>query len=183
MKNNIAWSALANIQKVSVVKSMYIWLLIVPILAKTLSNIEGVANVTIFEYSFALDLGLPFSWKVFYFAALSFAASNLIYLGKCYSIIKDHRSFSHFKEEGKGEKQLRDYSNEVGFKIFIQPPNTMEIKLESKHLQEPFWEVFEKANMGRPLARYSSGILYVIGFLLMGVILVQNLYVVIKLAL
>ena len=163
---------------------MYVWLFIVPVIAKGLSKVEDIAKVNIFEYSFELKLGLPFSWKVFYFSALTFAAANLLFLWKCYSLIKDHSSFSEFKEAGKGQKQLDGYAEEaslpsIDWSAFDNLPDDM--RLENRYIQEPFWEVFDNINVARPVCRIWCSFLYLLGFILVAIILCQNLYTVLRL--
>ena len=172
----MSWSLLEKIQRIKLIKSMYIWLILVPIIAKSLSKVEEVANVKVFEYSFALDLGLPFSWKVFYFSALCFAAANLIYLLRCYLIVKEHRNYSEFKEAGKGVHQLQTYAADVGFEVDIPAHGVDEI-------QQPFWEVYDRADLGRSNARMICSVLYGLGFMLIGCVLFQNLLAVLKVVL
>ena len=180
MKNLASWSSLAKVQNTNTVKSMYIWLIVVPIIAKALLQVEEAANVTVFDYSFTIELCLPFSWKVFYFAALCFSISNFIYFVRCYSIIKDHHSFSHFHEEGKGDHQLYDYAKELERKITINNPLIEKLGLGNLSSQEEFWLVFETANMGRVSERKVCAFLCMVGFLLIGIMLFQNLFTVIR---
>ena len=169
----ISWSALNKIQNIWAVKSMYVWLFVVPIIAKLLSKLEDVANLTIFQYSFELQLGLPFSWKIFYFSALCFAIANLIFVGRCHSIIKDHTNFNHFEGEGKTSQQLYRYGNEMGFTYD-------DSDLVERTLKELFWDLYETSSLRRTFSRIICTIFYVAGFILIGWVILQNLKVVLK---
>lgn len=163
---------------------MYIWLFIVPILAKTLAGLEDVASITVFDYSFNLQLSLPFSWKVFYFSALFFAAANLLLLSRCYSLIKDHKSFTDFREQGKQEIQLSNYAKEIGMsldQLNYRDDYDQAFLLEGKHLQEPFWRLYEQLDEARLGWRIGCSFLYSFGFVLMSIILYQNFVVVLRL--
>jgi len=181
------WSFLAKIQRIRTVKSMYVWLFIVPLIAKALIKVEGVADLTIFEHNFSIQLGLPFSWKVFYFSAISFAAANLVFLSRSYNLIKDHSSFSDFRDQGKSQRQLDQYANEaefsladIGYDEDYEKNFPQEFRLEGKHLQDPFWRLYEKLDNARPYWRFICGILYLLGFILISIILYQNIEVVLK---
>ena len=54
------WTALAKIQRFKVVKTMYVWLFIVPVAAKMLEKVNDAAGVTVWGYSFELQNGTPF---------------------------------------------------------------------------------------------------------------------------
>lgn len=71
------WSQLNQIKDVKIISSMYVWIFIVPILAKVLSLVSDIATVTVFNYTFEVNIGLPFSWRSFYFSALFFLWQQL----------------------------------------------------------------------------------------------------------
>jgi len=164
---------------------MYMWLFIVPILAKAFAKLERVANVNMFSSTFELSLELPFSWKVFYFSALSFAAANLIFILRCYSLVKDHKSFADFRDQGKGERQLEQYAREAGlaFEEFAKFAEVVaeDARLEGRHLQEPFWRIYEGLNEARPAWRAACGVLYLVGFILISIVLLQSVLTVVRL--
>lgn len=80
------WSQLKEIQQVKIVRTMYIWLFIVPILARALAKLEDVVNFEILGHTFALQTG-PYPAQPFAgsheiaFSPLTF----LIYSSKIYS--------------------------------------------------------------------------------------------------
>ncbi len=176
------WETLSRIQRTRHVKSMYIWLFVVPVIANLLSQVDSAANVTIFAYQFIVPLKLPFSWKIFYFSALCFSISNFLYLVRCYSIIKDNRSYSDFEMEGKGKGQLLCYSQEVGVELGTKITESNASDLETSFLKETFWEVFKQANLKRTPERILCGSLCAIGYLLISIVLIQNFYEVLRMA-
>lgn len=168
------WEQLAKLQKVKAVRSMYVWLFVVPMIAKILSRIEDVATVTVFGYMFELELVMPFEWKVFYFSALFFAVANLLFLLKCYSLTKDHSSFSEFEAAGKGAFQLDEYAREASIPGENYACEHWGEKLQIAHVQQPFWKLYDQLNIARPIWRMICFCCYLAGFILMAIVLYQN---------
>lgn len=179
-------SDLRSIHAVKLISSMYVWIFIVPVVAQLLSKVNDVATFTIFGYSFEVALELPFSWKVFYFSAMCFALANIIYSIRCPTLIKDHPSYSSFVSEGKPNWHLREYAEEVGiefqeFKDELKANMELEVNF-GEHLsdeewnQSLFWHVFWSADRKRQIAYYCSLLMYFLGFILIGYVVVQNLY-------
>jgi hypothetical protein len=175
------WSKLAKIQQIKTVRSTYVWLFLVPLAAKALAKVESAANVTIFDYSFALQMRLPFSWKIFYFSALSFSLANLVVLWRCYTLFKDHRSFSDFVNEGKNHWHLAKYAKEANLGLDDIGYEGHDMVLDKDdNFKRSFWTLFEQLNSARTASRGACALLYVIGFLLISIILFQNLLAVLK---
>ena len=100
----VLWSQLAKLNGISLINSMYIWLFIVPISARLLENVGDSAELTILNYTFTAKLTLPFSWIAFYFSALAFAVANIVFQGRCPSVIKEQNDYSEFKLSNKGDE-------------------------------------------------------------------------------
>ena len=66
------WKKISNISKMKFVKSILVWVVFVPIVAKILSSIRD-------NHLIDLDFVLPFSWVLFYFSALFFLIGNIVY--------------------------------------------------------------------------------------------------------
>lgn len=90
-------------------------------------------------------------------------------------MLKDHRNYSHFLEEGKGQPQLFDYAAEIGIGNLEIPPKNMD------ELQQPFWFVYNSANFKSRHWRLLCGIFYAIGFCLIVWVLLENLLTVLQL--
>jgi hypothetical protein len=88
------------------VKSSFIWLLIVPVTARLLSNMDEVVNLTIFESQINFTTGLPFSWQLLFGSACFFTIANIIYSALCPEILRGYKNYSEFKEHGKTLLQI-----------------------------------------------------------------------------
>jgi len=102
------WSSLNKLGQSRVLRSSYFWIIFVPFGAKVLSQVGDQHSITIFGATFLLTLGLPFSWKIFFYASIAFSLASLLYSIFCPSIIKNYERFSDFQDEGKGERQIRE---------------------------------------------------------------------------
>ncbi|SFV89966.1 hypothetical protein MNB_SV-4-812 [hydrothermal vent metagenome] len=95
-----SWPTLSNIGNNKIVISSYIWIVIIPILAKF------IEQVTLEYKDFVFALELPFSWKLLYLSALFFALATSLYLYFCPNLIKKFSDIEHFKEKGLTKEQL-----------------------------------------------------------------------------
>jgi hypothetical protein len=91
--------------KSKIVISSYLWMILVPIAA----NIAYYINSALTFPFWKQGIGLPISWKFFYFASIFFSISNILFSWKCPFIIKNNKTFSDFFESGKGQEHLREY--------------------------------------------------------------------------
>jgi hypothetical protein len=64
------WSVVQKLSRNKLLASSYVWLIIVPIFAKLLAQVESPIELTNIAAGLVIDLTLPFSWKVFYCAAV-----------------------------------------------------------------------------------------------------------------
>jgi hypothetical protein len=84
------------------VRTSYFWLFFVPVVAKALSNAGESVTLGFGKHVVEVPLSLPFSWKLFYFAAVAFAAARVIFNSFCPALIRDYATYSEFRDEGKG---------------------------------------------------------------------------------
>lgn len=184
-KLNIRWQELRQIQRSKFISSMYIWILVVPVVAKILFKIERYLTFNIFGQKVELVISLPFSWKVFFFSALSFSIANSIVLLACPRIIKDHLSFAGFKGDGKNHEHLKDYAKDIGdtyFSLSNDRPSADErdLLMHSEHIMNEFWRIYNKGNLARSVPRISTLLFYIVGSGLFLWVLGTNIYWVIK---
>ena len=67
-KYTLDWNDLRKMGNAKFVSSMYIWIFIVPLIAKAFQYIEDdVLNFVVFEQVIPINTNLPFSWTMFYF--------------------------------------------------------------------------------------------------------------------
>lgn len=188
MKIDFCWSQLNKIRQIKTISSMYIWIFIVPIAAKILSMTSDIATVTLFEYTFNVNLSLPFSWKMFYFSALFFALATLIYQIRCPRLIKEYPTYSSFESEGKPEWHLRVYTEDLGLNFHGYKESHEEnmyqaegsVSKGKEFTQSMFWELHAEADNERKLMLFLCLVSYTVGFVLISVVFIQNLMWVIK---
>jgi len=172
------WKNLANCHQSKVVKQSYIWLLLVPVVAKLLSKAPGELTVHIFNQNVTLNFVLPFTWRIFYSASIFFAISNIIYKLCCPEIIKDHTGFSSFLAEGKGPAHLENYECEIDASV------TGSYSVQSEEMRNPglnsrFWSIYERANEHAFWARLSSFLFLVFGIVLVFFIAAEGFFAVV----
>ena len=160
---------------------MYIWIFVVPVLAKLLFKIEEYLAFDLFGQKIELVLSLPFSWKVFFYSALSFSIANSIVLLACPRIIKDHLSFSGFIGDGKNHEHLKYYATDIEdtyFPLLNDQPSVDERDrlMHSEHIRDEFWRIYNKGNLSRSVLRIFTLFFYVVGAGLFLWVLGTNIY-------
>lgn len=100
------WSGLRRISRLSWVKSSYVWFLIVPAAAYLLKDIGPSIAFSLGTSVYEIPVGLPFSWKLFYFGAVCFAIGALIYNWGCPPLIRDYDGFNQYADEGRGMEYI-----------------------------------------------------------------------------
>ena len=108
------WSAIRTLGDSKILKSAYFWLLFVPIVVKALARTTPLLTFTWAGTTHTLDLSLPFSWQVFFYAALVTSVANLIYALRCPWIVKRFHSHADYAAEGRGVNQIREQMTELG---------------------------------------------------------------------
>lgn len=106
------WTILKGWSTFAWVRSSYLWIVVVPIAAKFVSLLTSPISLPLSdEYKLTLPVELPFSWKFFYVAALSFAVARFIYSICCPKLIKDYDSLSDYQADGRGGAYLLEELN------------------------------------------------------------------------
>ncbi|WP_144395597.1 hypothetical protein [Pleionea sediminis] len=113
MKDITNWEMLSKFPKLKIINSMYIWLIIVPLMAKFFAEV-GVNQdhkliLKMFEATVILDLKLPFSWVAFYLSSVCFVIANILVLALCPKIFKENDNFGEFKSKGRELGNLVSY--------------------------------------------------------------------------
>jgi len=87
--------------RLKILCDLYIWLLIVPTVAKIFEEFPASVKIAPFNSSPILDLSLelPFSWVILYAAALMFVIARLLYVFFCPRFLREYAS--------AGEAQIR----------------------------------------------------------------------------
>lgn len=102
----INWRMLKAIADSSAVKNSFVWLIIVPLVAKALTGINDVLTFDLFGNSVSINTTLPFSWQHLFWAACWFTVANLIYISRCPEIVKSYKTFTDFEADAKGQLQI-----------------------------------------------------------------------------
>lgn len=114
IKTIFNWKNLSFLGKNKFIKSFYIYLIIVPIAAKLLYFAKNKLNISILS----LDELLPFSWIMFFFAALFFTIANLLYSFFAPRIIFENDNFHDFQIKKFIEDHLKKYALNIEFKVY-----------------------------------------------------------------
>ncbi len=110
----INWKTISIFGKSKIINRSYIYLVIVPVLAKIFSKIESPIEMSLGGETMELMLVLPFSWKLFFFSALLFTIGSLLYNLMAPSIIKENKSFGEFLTDKKNFSHIHSYRYELG---------------------------------------------------------------------
>ncbi len=99
------WSDLATFGRMRSLQAMSIWLFVVPIMVKATEQVDQ--PIMIFGAKFIIEL--PFSWYIFYFAAVFFTLANIIYQLRCPGLIRHYYNFRTYRDSGQSYHYLVDY--------------------------------------------------------------------------
>lgn len=176
------WSNISNIHGTSIVKSIYAWLFIVPVLVKALSEVPTDVSFIIAGQTIPIKMELPFSFLCFYLSAFFFVLSNIIYQLICPQLIKDHSSWRSFAEHGKGMAHLEKYVS--GLKISADIKESawavMPTNRPGGQMQDQFWAFHDLGEKQTPWFRKAAVGFTYLAFALMAVVILQNLHVVVS---
>jgi hypothetical protein len=98
--NLARWDKSKILVNLKFVKTSYYWVLIVPIVANVLGEIENNTNIRFLGSTFSINLSLPFSWILFFFGALCFAVAYGVYTLSCPEIVQKFDTPRKFFENG-----------------------------------------------------------------------------------
>jgi hypothetical protein len=98
------WLNLSRIGRLRVLRTSYFWLVAVPVVAKWFQHAN---KWPVFEDVLQLTFTVPFSWRVFYFSSIAFAAATTVYSLRCPWIIRDFKHFAEFEELAKSPQLIQ----------------------------------------------------------------------------
>lgn len=187
---NLCWTCLKSLQKTAIVKSTYIWLFFVPLVAKSLSKIEkDVLSIEINSVVYSFDLELPFSWVMLFMSALLFVIGNVIYLVSAPKIIKIYDNYGDFLSKGDSFNALLQYNKKDiehmnKDRSNFQKAINMDEKIIGNNKTNPyekdkrkdmFADIFYHYNHDNFKGRVACSIFYFLGGVLFSIILIQNI--------
>ena len=188
----LAWSFLRGIQNYRIVKSTYIWLFVLPVVAKLFSQLESTLRMNFYGQEVVLDVELPFAWIMLFYSALLFTVGNLIYILGCPAIIKENRSIADFKATMKTPAHLVDYMTEKQRNEWNDTKDEFTMRMEtmvgteiaissvdrekSEFFDAEFWNIYNQQNIFRLPVRVVVLTVYVIAACCFSSVLYQNIY-------
>lgn len=192
----ISWTILRVCGNSQVVKSNYIWIFIIPIVAKIFSFIQG---------NYHLNLELPLRLESLFYSSLFFAVGAIIYQVRCPKLIKEFEYYSDFKNKGLGMQQLADLFSHAAVQPLSKIDKSFLLDLIKRHdesksvdgrptvqvkvnhertsvfYDEPktgdfYWEVTKYLDSQFCIARYLSFISFLIGITFLLYTVIENLF-------
>lgn len=107
------WSTLNGISQSKAVKSVAIWFILVPALAKLFSAVESNQTFSLFGAALTVNLSLPFQWTLLFYASCFFLLSSVLYSLFCPEFIKNYANYSDFKSKQQSRTQLHSYFADI----------------------------------------------------------------------
>lgn len=103
-----AWSSLEALGNSRLLKSSYLWFVLVPLVAKGIDTLQGASELlkSIPFINITLSFHLPFSWEMFFFGSVFVSLGNILFAVRCPKITKDFATYSEFQEKGMGSHAL-----------------------------------------------------------------------------
>lgn len=131
------WQTLESIGNNKLIKSTYIWIVIIPILAKLLEKIP--MNSEIIFGNIHISLTLPFSWQLLYFSALIFAIATALFSLFCPPLISKFSDIQEYKKKGLDKEQLITY-----FSAWLRKNHSTHDSNGKEMKKESFYNLFCK---------------------------------------
>jgi len=199
----IGWSKIDFWGKNRILTTSFLWVVVVPLCANFFDGVNSI-KVKAWDEVYSLNFVVPFSWHLFYFAALAIAIGKVIYTVFCPEMIARYENPEDFRNQGLGtvslvdrfRRALDDYDKNVRMahteeflrkycKDDISPHHDDEKKLDSAVLRndaagDAFWYVrklYERTNLP---AFWLCFCLYLIGSLLLCFVVGDNSVSVLK---
>lgn len=110
------WRSISSILELQLFTRLYIWLIIVPVVAKSLDKIPKELDVTSFfsekddAKPVIIITELPFSWIILYWAAVILVIARLIFVVRCPKPIRDLVDAGDAIKKGVTAQAIREYT-------------------------------------------------------------------------
>jgi hypothetical protein len=206
----VNWLTLRELGNHRVVRSSYIWLIIVPLCARAFDTANAKQEVNLFGTTIPINFHLPFSWKVFYFSAVAIAVGRTIFAVRCTSIVKDLADFSEFVDREGASKLMLSLPvaqnakrhgrraelvtfiaqfcspNERSSESQVIPMNhdtiLTDFEIQTAKLPDAFQMSRALVSRWHPLARLCCGLCFAVGFGLLSWVFIDTFLFVIEVA-
>lgn len=176
-----SWRNLKKVRTSNLVRSMGVWLIVVPVAAKFLSNAPETTTMTFFGAPISVDLTLPFSWKTFFLSALCFSIANSLFSVFAPQIVQQHNNHSDFLSAGKGDEQLDEYMDtdtaehqERLYQVRERAGINRQVEGGDK-LRNDFWELYDFECFRYNYLRLLVSLFYLGGLILLVDVALKNI--------
>ncbi len=201
----LSWTSLRVYGSSSIVKSSYVWFIAIPMIARLYSTCNEENNSGKWYCERIIEFDLPFNWKMAFYGAVLFAIATFIYQIFCPHIIKNYKSYEEFSKSGRGvgyliwsltvryggslqslsSRRINDLTS-LGLNFGGKPGKLLNRKVHYEVIaqnqdvapkQTPilFWYVCEHLDFHLYKIRSVVLCLYVLGTILFGIIIIENL--------
>lgn len=175
----LSWEKISKIIKSKFVSTTYIWIVVLPTLAKLLSEVPEIVHIE--NINFVAKL--PFSWYYLYFSAILFFSAKLLYLLLAPKIYNDNLSYEDFERMGRGREQLFQYSQD-GFFINLDFHKTYEDAINNPlntDMKALFWRLWNELNYELKIRRVLISLLLYFAYFFILIVFAENFLFVLKL--
>jgi hypothetical protein len=100
------WPAFERLGESRTVRSTYVWVFLVPIVARAFASVPETIQVPWMSAEIHVSLRLPFSWEMGYYAALSFACGSFVYQLFSPAFSRRYKSYPDFGRDMRGSLSL-----------------------------------------------------------------------------
>lgn len=100
------WASLQKLESSKIVSSSIVWFIAVPVLAKALSGVDRIVHIECLSARFPIQLVLPFSWTLFFFAATAFGAASGIVSWRRPRPLSEYSAVSEFVDADRSAAEL-----------------------------------------------------------------------------
>ena len=188
------WDTIKGFGAAKALKTSYVFLFVVPVLARVLVNMPETITLPIWGKTITVALSLPFSWVLLFVSACLASIGNLIYSLMCPHIIKEFADFPAFRATERDGTYLRlpirqlalvSESTTLVGQVTSVHDNYNSVPVDVRRLEQTlgggaemlpceFYFVRDAANLGRPLARLIASMAYFGAFTCLAIIAGQN---------
>lgn len=96
------WDRLSLIGNSRLVKTSYLWLILVPIVARMFEGLPDPLVIYIQSKEIPIPTTLPFRWQLFYYMSFCFALGQIIYAIYCPPLVANFRTYGDYLQSHAG---------------------------------------------------------------------------------
>jgi hypothetical protein len=104
--DGLTWTLAKRMRGGRLLQSSYFWLFALPPIAHFLGRLPHEIDIPVGEVTIPLTIGLPFSWKLFYLAAVAYSISSLYFATRCPTLIRECDHFADYDAIGGSDSRI-----------------------------------------------------------------------------